>query len=196
MVHEFDQRANTFQLTLPDEVILRGIPVESQHYETILEASNGFRDLQRVRLVGMGRFDLNNRLLELISVEHVLPLDSLDVDVRVDELKQLQEGWLDGKGKPLDGQSLDWVAQAFASLYPDDAMLPYLFPTPEGNLLAEWSLGASSISLEIDLSNRTAEWHALNIETDQEETLQFALKSATDWETIGTKIKDCGGISE
>ena len=31
--------------------------------------------------------------------EHVTPLDPLDVEIRLKELAQLQDGWLDGKGR-------------------------------------------------------------------------------------------------
>jgi len=57
---------------------------------------------------------LNDKLLELGSVEHVDPLDPLDVIVRIDELRQLKRGWLDGKGEAIDAQQLDWVVEAFS----------------------------------------------------------------------------------
>jgi len=196
LVHEFDQRAKTFQLTLPGGFILSRIPVESQHYDAVLEASNGFRSQQLVRVIGVGRFDLSDKLLELISVEHVVPLDPLDVMVRIDELKILKRGWLDGKGEALDPQQLDWVVDAFKRYYPDDAKLPYLFPTPEGNLLAEWSLDGSSVSLEIDLSDRSGEWHALNLLTNGEESKRFDLNSPDNWQSIADAVKELGGVSE
>ncbi len=196
LVHEFDQRAKTFQLTLPGGSILSRIPVESQHYDSVLDASNGFRNQQRLRVFGVGRFDLSDKLLELISVEHVVPLDPLDVIVRIDELKQLKRGWFDGKGEAFDPQQIDWVVEAFKSFYPDDTKLPYLFPTPEGKLFAEWSLGANSVSLEIDLSSRSADWHVLHNATDAEETEQFDLNDSASWKSIAERIKSLGGESE
>ena len=196
LVHEFDQRAKTFQLTLPSGVVVSRIPVESQHYDAILDASNGFRNQQRIRISGVGRFDLNNRLLEMESIEHVVALDPLDVGVRIDEIRLLKRGWLDGKGDAFSSEHLDWVVESFANLYPDDAKLPYLFPTAEGTILAEWSLGQNAVSLEINLSNRTAEWHALNVDTDQEDSEQFDLNSAADWASIAARVKELGGASE
>lgn len=196
LVHEFNQREKTFQLTLPEGNILQRIPVESQHYDAILEANNGYRNHQRVRLTGFGRYDLSDRLLELISVEHVVPVDPLDIGIRIEELKQLQPGWLDGKGEAFDEDGLQWLVDAFATQFPDDATLPYLFPTPERNVLAEWSLGPNAVSLEIDLSNRSAEWHVLNVENDQEETVEFDLNSATDWKVIADKLRAMGGAAD
>ncbi len=196
LVHEFDQRAKTFELTLPSGDILKGIPADSQHYDSILEAHNGFRNQQRVRVKGVGRFDVNDRILEIVGLEHVVLLDPLDVVVRIDELKLLKRGWLDGKGEALEAQKLERVVEMFQNYYADDAKLPYLFPTPEGNLLAEWPLRENSVSLEIDLSTRVADWHVLNLVTDDEETKQYNLGEPESWKLIAEAIKGMGGVSE
>ena len=196
LVHEFDQRAKTFELTLPSGDILKGIPADSQHYDSILEAHNGFRNQQRVRVKGVGRFDVNDRILEIVGLEHVVLLDPLDVVVRIDELKLLKRGWLDGKGEALEAQKLERVVEMFQNHYADDAKLPYLFPTPEGNLLAEWPLRENSVSLEIDLSTRVADWHVLNLVTDDEETKQYNLGEPESWKLIAEAIKGMGGVSE
>ena len=196
LVHEFNQRAKTFELTLPNGDILKGVAADSQHYDSVLEAHNGFRNQQRVRVNGVGRFDVNDKLLELVNVEHVVPLDPLDIVVRIDELRSLKPGWLDGKGKSLDQSQLVWVVETFKNFYPDDARLPYLFPTPDGNLLAEWSLEQNSVSLEIDLSDRWAEWHVLNFFTHVEETKQYDLGTADSWKSIADAVKGMGGVSE
>ena len=196
LVHDFDQRNKTFQLTLPTGTVLSRIPVAAQHYDAILEANYGFRNQTRIRISGVGRFDLNNRLLEMESVEHVVTLDPLDVSVRIDEIRLLKAGWLDEKGEPFSAEHLDWVVESFANHYPDDARLPYLFPTPEGTILAEWPLGQNAVSLEINLNDRVAEWHALNLDTDEEDMQQFDLNSVSDWTTIADRVKSLGGASE
>lgn len=196
LVHEFDQRAKTFQLTLSNGAILSRIPVEEQHYDTVLEAINGFRDKVRMRVYGVGRFDRNNRLQEIEKVEHVTILDPLDIRVRIDELKPLRTGWLDGKGIPPAHTGLDWLADSFDSSFPDDVSLPYLFPTPEGGILAEWSLKRWSPSLEIDLSAKTGSWHALNLDTDVEQTTELDLTKPDDWKWLAQEIRTMGGEVE
>lgn len=196
LVHELNQRAMTFELTLPCGTILSRIPVGPDHYDAIWKANVGYRDQYRIKIFGTGCFDLNNRLTELRNVEQVEALDLLDVSVRIDELKQLERGWLDGRGESISSVELDWLNKSFADFYPDFAKLPYLFPTPEGNILAEWSLGHNAISLEIKLDDHSAEWHELNLKTGQDETIEFDLNSAEDWKTIGNRIKEMGGASE
>jgi hypothetical protein len=189
LVHEFDQRARTFELTLANGAILSRIPVESQHYDAILEASSGFRDKLRVRVYGIGRFDRNNRLQEIEEVEHVTILDPLDIRVRVDELKLLKPGWLDGKGISPAHEGLNWLADSFDTFYPDDIPLPYLFPTPEGRVFAEWSLTPWSPSLEIDLARKTGVWHGLHLDTDAEEIQEINLTAPKDWEWLAQQIR-------
>lgn len=195
LVHEFDQRARTFQLTLPNGSILAKIPVGSPHYDTILEAHNGFREKLRVRVFGIGRFDRNDRLKEIESVEHVAILDQLDVRARIDELKLLKDGWLDGKGIALPQDGLNWLADSFDSYYSVDLPLPYLFPTPEGRILAEWSLKTWSLSLEVDLAKRSGEWHALNVVDDAEATRSLDLSDSKVWEWIAKHISQISAES-
>lgn len=198
LVHEFDQRAKTFQLTLSNGTILGRIPVESQHYDTVLEASTGFREKLQVRVYGVGRFDRNNRLQEIEKVEYVTLLDPLDIGARIDELKGLGQGWLDGKGHPLAHDGLDWLESSFETHYPSDLPLPCLFPTPEGRVLAEWPRNRKpwSLSLEIDLATRSGVWHALNLDTDAEEATTLNLASADGWEFLGQQVRNLVGGAE
>ena len=57
-------------------------------------------------------------------------LDPLDVPARLDELRGMQDGWLEGDGKAPPHSGLDWLSGAFAKRgYPDDIPLPYTYPT-------------------------------------------------------------------
>ena len=189
LVHEFDQRKRTFELTIADGTILPQIPVEEQHYDSLLEASNGFRDGLQVRVSGVGRYNRSNRLQRLESVEHIVVLDPLDIGVRIDELKLLKDGWLDGKGVLLARQGLDWLEKSFNVMYPTDVALPYLFPTPEGRVLAEWSQPPWAPSVEIDLVGKSGDWHAVNLETDVEDTRTLDLTNPSDWEWLAERIR-------
>lgn len=59
-------------------------------------------------------------------------LDPLDVRARLDDLRALSDGWLDGTGVAPPHAGLDWLASAFDRHFPDDLPLPHLYPTPEG----------------------------------------------------------------
>lgn len=150
-----------------------------------------------MRIRGIGRFDRNNRLKAMEKVEHMTIVDPLDIRVRIDELKPHQAGWLDGtKGVPPAHEGLDWLADSFDSSYPNDVPLPYLFLTREGRVLAEWSLKRWSPSLEIDLLLKQGAWHVLNLETDEEQTLDLDLTSLDDWKWLADQIRILGGTAK
>lgn len=88
-------------------------------------------------------------------------MDPLDIGARLDDLRVLKDGWLDGAGIALPSAGLDWLTGAFEELYPDDVPLPYLYPTESGGVRAEWSLEGFEVSLEIDLSGKVGEWDSL-----------------------------------
>ena len=130
------------------------------------------------------------------ALDQLAGIDPLDIRARMEELKLLRHGWLDGKGLASPPPALDWIAASFEERYPDDLRLPYLFPTPTGRVLAEWSLAPWSLSLEIDPVTKRGEWHALNLDTDQEDEKDLDLAPVGDWEWLADKIRSAGGVAE
>ncbi len=124
----------------------------------------------------------------------VVPADPLDTDGQLEEMKRLEDGWADGMqhasgwgeayGKAPSAQGLDRLKRQFANHYHSSLPRPYLYPTPEGGAKAEWSLGASEASLEIDLESLSAEWFCLDMETgiSTEETVNLDEPAA--WERL------------
>lgn len=113
----------------------------------------------------------------------------LETGLRIEELKRLKAGWLDGKGVALSHVGLDWLSIAWETYYPGDLPLPFLFPTPEGDVLAEWSQVPHAITLQIDLSQHSGAWHALNLETAKEETRTLNLNEVVAWSWLTTAIR-------
>jgi hypothetical protein len=120
----------------------------------------------------------------------------LDIRKRLAELKLLVDGWLDGKGIAPSSEGIDWLADTFDSYYPDSLAMPFLFPTPEGQILAEWSLRPWSPSIEINLVQKTGYWHVLNLKTDEEVDKQLDLTKSSSWIWLGQQIRTMGGESE
>lgn len=109
---------------------------------------------------------------------------------RLEELRGLQDGWLDGKGTAPPDEGLDWLADAFGRHFPDDLPLPFLYPTAEGGIQAEWSPKPHEITIEIDLASHKGEWHGLNMDTDVEESRDLNLDDPSDWAWIVAKVKE------
>ncbi len=193
-IPEADQGNMTFTVQLINGRKIR-CPM-GMHSETILEALNHYKKDTRVLLKGIGKFDRNERLQGFESIEHINILDDLDVPARLDELRELREGWLEGKGKVPTAESLDWFASAFEHNFPDDLPLPFIYPTPEGGIQAEWSLDSYEVTWEIDLDQHKSEWHALNMQTDDEVLQSLDLDKPKDWKWIADQIRQLPRVTE
>lgn len=188
-VPEADKDKMTFEIQLIGGPRLSA-PLAPQHKETILEAFDGYEGGVRVVLEGVGKYSRQERLRGIESVEHVSILEELDVPARLDELRGLKDGWLEGAGKAPNEAGLNWLSEAFEQNTPDDFPLPYVYPTPEGHVQAEWSLDNYEITLEINVDSHVGEWHGLDLATDEEESQSVDLDEASGWEWIVGRIKD------
>ncbi len=191
-IPEANQDNMTFELKLSDGHKVKG-PLPEQHLDTILKAFTGYRCGIRVFLQGIGRYNRQNRLLGFESIEHISLLDPLDVPARLDEFRSLKNGWLEGKGLPPSHTGLEWLSLSFDHLYPEDLSLPYLYPTEDGGIRAEWSLGMSEVSLDVNLETHHGYWHKLNLESDLDEEEHLDLDDNAGWDWIITQIRSMGG---
>jgi hypothetical protein len=85
---------------------------------------------------------------------------------RLDELAQLEAGWLDGDGEPMDRFGLalarDVLTRATAAGMP----VPLLGPDPNGSMVAHWTFGDWEVRLYFNLSAGEVEPFALNVRID------------------------------
>lgn len=186
-ISEMDQDNMTFQLQLIKGQKIAA-PIPPQHFDTVLAAFNAYQDNALVWIKGIGRYDRNKKLTRLDSMEHIEILDPLDVSARLEEIQQLRDGWHEGNGTapPLEG--LKWLDRQMAEKYPDDMPLPYIYPTPNGGIRFEWTLGNLDISLDIDLVNKTAWAHLLDLDTDEEEEKNLNLADDEAWEWLKNRL--------
>lgn len=191
-VPEADQGKMTFELQIIDGPRVSA-PIAAHQMATVLEAFNGYREGTRILLKGIGRYSRYDRIQSIESIEHINILDANDIAARLDEFRGLKEGWLDGKGIALPKQGLDWLTLRFAGQYPDDLSLPYLYPTAEGGVQAEWSLADQEISLEIDLGAKKGEWHALDMASQEEATRELHLDNDAEWHWLVAQIQRLSG---
>ena len=185
-VPEADQDTMTFEIQLLNGQKMKA-PIAPQHFGTVMEAFKGYQEGMRFRFEGIGRFSRNWQHLGFDSIEHISALDPLDVSTRLDELRQLKNGWLEGEGLALSGHGLDWLSSTFDNLYDGELPLPYLYPTEEGGIHAEWSLRGRDINLKIDLSTHKAEW--LWFEGDAEDAQEVNLDDTETWRWIADEIR-------
>ncbi|OOV35187.1 hypothetical protein BO91_00570 [Candidatus Synechococcus spongiarum LMB bulk10E] len=187
-VPEADQEKMTFELKqIYGKKIVADIP---EHYrEVIINAFNRYRDNYRILVHGVGRYDRRDCLSGLETIEQISPLEPLDVPARLDELRHMQDGWLDGGGKAPSHQGLDWLSASFQQNFPDELPLPHLYPTPEGRIEAEWSLGSHSIILEFHLDTHQGDWLQFSKDSENEESVRsLDLDQIEEWHWLATEI--------
>lgn len=187
-VYEADAIGMTFQVLLDDGRKVAG-SMSSDLADTVIEALKAYKtDKSKVLIQGIGRYSKTNRLERIDSVDQIQLLDPRDIATRLDEFKQLRDGWLDGKGVAPNANSLDWLAAALEANTPDDAELPYLYPTETGGVLVEWATDGSELSLDVNLEERTGEWHVMDFSTDTDSHEIFDLNSEISWQKISQTI--------
>lgn len=122
----------------------------------------------------------------------------MDIETRLEELAQLQDGWMDGNGRALNRASLMRLVQAFGESFDPDLPLPYLYPTPEGGVQAEWTLGRWEVSLEIILPSLAADYQAVHTETGEtrEQVLSLAAENGSDWTALNNALTNLLTIVE
>ena len=177
----------TIRLANGQEVVA---PLPPEHRDEILDAQKDGPDGVRVAVRGIGQFNRFEKLVKFEAVEDVTVLEALDVPSRLDELKLLKAGWLNGGGKSLDGVLLDKLSQFFIAYYPNELPLPYTFPTENGGVQFEWRLKDASPEIEIDLASFHGEW----LSNDDEATID--LSSAQGWKTLADRIGSLCGANQ
>jgi hypothetical protein len=90
------------------------------------------------------------------------------VDEQLDALRVLSPGWFDEASPAFEGGALEWAAKLLRGLV-DAFQLPnpYLYPTPEGNIRAEWSTPSWEVSLEMSPTSKRADALATRLDSDE-----------------------------
>ena len=133
-------------------------------------------------------------------------VDPLDIARQLDGMRGMEDGWADGMqhasrwgegyGKAPSAEGLAWLAEQFKANYPADLPRPYLCPTPEGLVQAEWTLAAYEVSLAIDLIARSAEWHCLDHYTGQSDKRRLDLNKKAAWKRLDAEVRRLGSDHE
>jgi len=193
-ISQIDTAKKRFQLELRDGTKINA-PLNDQHLDAVFETGREYSENGYVLLQGVVRKDQQDHLKEFATVEHISPLDVLDVPLRLEELSSLKNGWLDGKGIAPAPEKLKTLASLFDSYFAENLPLPYLYPTPEGAIQAEWSVGDWEVSLEINLDQFDAEYQAVNCKDHQTSETSLQLATPDGWTELKKNIERLGGAT-
>lgn len=127
---------------------------------------------------GEGKLKGIDRLLKLKVVSALDEATVKQLDDRFGKLAFLEPGWLDGKGSALPAAELLWAKEIIFGLMVDGSLpKPRLYPTPAGDIEAEWSHEAWEVSATIVLKEHVASVTVVNVDTDDDDDGDFNLDS-------------------
>lgn len=121
------------------------------------------------------------------------PEDAGTIKGRINYLRDLKDGWCDrgfngGIAPPHKG--LNWLEYMLISYYPADLPQPYIYPTLEGGVELKWhNLSENRVILEINLEEKTGDWHLQKLYCDLDEYFEFDLSTRFSWYVIVRKIR-------
>ena len=74
----------------------------------------------------------------------------MDVPAQLSELREMEDGWLDGEGVAPGHELAGLAVQPDSTVATrNDLPLPHVYPTVEGGVQAEWSISHHEISLSV-----------------------------------------------
>lgn len=159
---QFDTQKRTFGILVNDHTVigpLDGLSDEQLH--TVRTAAVHTENL-RIRVSGIGAYDPLDRLVRIVSVKDLAFTEDeglreqLEVAKRLAVLAELPDGWLDGDGSAIGKAAVSWIADVLARAEAEGLPRPYLYPTLEGNVQAEWSFPDTEVSALFEYETRSA----------------------------------------
>lgn len=143
----------------------------------------------KLQLSRLDNVDLEEALQELVEAEFdvlgEIPCES--VDDRLDVLRSLKKGWLEGGGKAPSDKVLNFVYDKFTD--EESLPMPYIFPTEAGGIELEWTCGSNDVSIEIQ-PDLTSEFHILNLGTGEDHFEEVDLSDDEKWNVLFKQLKD------
>lgn len=185
-VMELDKKAETFRLHYLEngrEKHVR-ITLDSDYRSYIFLALDA--DDQKVFVRGTGSFK-NQKLQEIKAIDEFQLLDPRDIQYKLNDLKNLEEGWFENKGKVPSVSGLTKLSELFDAYYTEDGNLPYIYPTPDGNLELEWTTADAELILGINIGSMTGD--LLVIRSDSDSSYDLDLEDSSDWKRLNDVIR-------
>jgi hypothetical protein len=178
-VVQFDSERESFQLAVEGGQRISGMLTEQSL--PLIRFAVGQDDLL-VRVIGNGLYNAHDELVRFEDIEEVSlsededRVKELDIDARIQNLAELEAGWLDGEGIALDRDGLIRFSRVLKSAVESEGLSrPFLYPTPEGGVQAEWSFADAEVSAEIDLDAQTGALYGLHLRSKAEREEQIDL---------------------
>lgn len=155
----------------------------SEAFKEALRDAHRHNEKYSVKLYGEGNHDAEGILRSLQSVQHALFIKEGELEVipnpkeRISEIESLKKGWFDGAhGEEFKSSNLKVIHDFILDLSSKHKVPgPYIYPTPEGNITLEWSIGSWEISADFDFEVSVLEASCVNVNNQSSEDKTYSL---------------------
>jgi hypothetical protein len=131
---------------------------------------------QRVRVVGVGSYDRNDRFEKFLRIDDIVTPDDDDgtrptssLEKQFADLAALPHGWFEADTPVLNRDGLDVALSFLHAVTTQGIPVPHVYPTPDAEARAEWSMAGWEVSATFQLEARTVRLHATHTESDMSE---------------------------
>jgi len=165
---ELNVRNRTFVLETNTEEQISGnypLPLEKNFLTALSDKYS-----KNVQISGSASCTISGKPESFIEVKEIRLLENtrlevLDIDKQLEELANLEEGWLDGEGEKIERENINWVASIIKQLKGIET--PRLYPRLEGNVQAEWTFGDWEVTLRLEFEERLLAVRAVNLHENE-----------------------------
>lgn len=188
LISLIDKKNKIFHVELKDSTFEQ--PIIDDFYDTIYLAFQEYENKTLVSLKATGIFNEQNKLVHIEDIQSMDVLDAYDINVRLQNLFQLEDKWYDGiQGKAINKEKAGIFENYFKNYFNSNLQLPAIFPTLNGDLVLEWKKDEVEISLEVRLSNLNAELFYFDMDNDDNDFQEeINLNLDSEWEKINDII--------
>lgn len=168
----------TFTLDLGDQGVHSSIAFDPDRHDPLSIVAPHGRPIP-VTVNFSARVDAHDFKVTRIEDVSSLVVEDSDLDIgferpdrqlflaAIAEFEAMGDGWFDGIGHAPTTESLEWArAPLLQACVENDVALPWLYPTPEGGVRAEWEAGALRASAVYDPEDGVLRLVRVNLETD------------------------------
>jgi hypothetical protein len=186
-VGETDWEKQTIRLRLAD-----GTAVVAPLPDGFLELARiaGGKERTVAQVIGVGVYDAWDRLQKLAETRHMELLPNQALAAQIEDLGELKDGWLEGKGKSPNKDQLAWVTDKLVATFPEDLAFPEVGPTPEGGIFLEWIQKPWRISIEFLLPSHRCEFQATDTAAGKSVDAELDLDKAESWPALYKFVRD------
>lgn len=179
LITSIDKGDKTFTLIIDGQRI--STKLNHSNFKTVITTFTEFYSNTYVSIEGEGVYTRNDKLIKINTITTMDILDPLDVSLRLSELVKLKNGWYNSEGLAPNEGGLIKFENLFKESFSENLPLPTIFPTLEGNIQLEWTLGSKEISLEVNLSDLTAEFMSVDVSNDDVIEELINLQDKAEW---------------